>query len=389
VLTLWSQPPPVPAVDALSLDPTFNKALKILTAGRPSRAASWLYPDFGCWSYPMKLNQVVTVFGAYGHTGRFVIAELRKRGWTPVLSGRDGEKLKAVETQYPGLEVRVAAVDDPASLDAAISSSRAAINCAGPFLDTAAPIIHAAVRSGIPYLDVAAEQAAVLAVFERFADVARSAGVVVAPAMAFFGKLGDLMATAAMREWDYADEICIAVALDSWRPTRGTRVTGQRNPGPRFIFSNNKWERKDPRLGRTWDFPAPFGEQDVIPLSLAETITLSRHLRTPEIRVYMNRGPITELRNPDTPAPVAADESGRSSQIFLMDVIARRGNAERRVVARGGDIYAISAPIVVEATVRVVSGLAKKTGVLAAGEAFDARDFLSSVRPAHLMVELP
>src|SRR5215469_10468783 len=160
----------------------------------------------------MKPNHSVTVFGAYGHTGRFVVAELRKRGWTPVLSGRDGEKLKAVGTQYPGSEVRVAAVDDPASLDAAISGSRAVVNCAGPFLDTAAPIIHAAIRSGIPYLDVAAEQAAVLAVFERFADVARSAGVVVAPAMAFFGALGDLLATAAMGEWDYADEICIAVA---------------------------------------------------------------------------------------------------------------------------------------------------------------------------------
>ncbi len=38
---------------------------------------------------PMTSNQTVTVFGAYGHTGRFVVSELRKRGWTPILSGRD------------------------------------------------------------------------------------------------------------------------------------------------------------------------------------------------------------------------------------------------------------------------------------------------------------
>src|SRR5258706_10073562 len=88
-----------------------------------------------------------------------------------------------------------------------------------------------------------------------------------------------------MGEWDAADEICIAVALDSWKPTLGTRLTGQRNPGRHFIFSNSRLERTDPPPARKWNFPPPFGEQDVVGLSLAETITISRHLQTPEIRV--------------------------------------------------------------------------------------------------------
>src|SRR5262245_26729589 len=103
----------------------------------------------------MKAERTVTVFGAYGHTGRFVVSELRKRGWTPVLSGRDSAKLTAVGDAYPELEVRVASVDDPASLDQAISGSAAVINCAGPFIDTAAPVIEAAIRARIHYLDVA------------------------------------------------------------------------------------------------------------------------------------------------------------------------------------------------------------------------------------------
>jgi hypothetical protein len=333
-------------------------------------------------------NRIVTVFGAYGHTGRFVVSELRKRGFTPILSGRDTARLKEAGNAHPGSEVRVATVDDPASLDRALSGAVAVINCAGPFIDTAGPVIDAALRASIHYLDVAAEQAAVLDVFERFASAARDAGAVVAPAMAFYGGLGDLLATAAMGEWDAADEICIAVALDSWRPTRGTRLTGQRNPGRHFIFSNNRLERADPPPARKWNFPPPFGEQDVVGLSLAETITISRHLQTPEIRVYINLAPITDIRDPDTPAPTAADESGRSSQIFAMEAIARRGSAERRAVVRGRDIYAITAPIVVEATHRVVNGLAKRTGVVAAGEVFAAQDFLMSLSPSHLSFEM-
>jgi saccharopine dehydrogenase-like NADP-dependent oxidoreductase len=333
------------------------------------------------------MNERVTVFGAYGHTGRFVVAELRKRGWTPVLSGRNPSKLLAEAEGHSGAEVRVANVGDPISLDAAISGSKAVINCAGPFLDTAIPIIEAAIRSSVHYLDVAAEQAAVLDVFDRFQADQRIKRVVIAPAMAFYGGLGDLMATAAMGEWDSADAINIAVALDSWNPTRGTRLTGQRNPGRRFIFSNGRLERADPPEGRKWAFPAPFGAHQVVPRSFSETITISRHLRTPEIRVFMNLAPLADLHNPDTPPPAPADESGRSSQIFVMDVVARRGRRERRVVARGQDIYAVTAPLVVEATQRVVAGATRKTGVVAAGEAFDARDFLNSLGPAQVNID--
>ncbi len=336
----------------------------------------------------MASNRTVTVFGAYGHTGRFVVSELLRRGWTPILSGRDAAKLATLGDTHPGTEVRVASVDDPSSLDRALAGSAAVINCAGPFLDTSAPVIEAALHTGIHYLDIAAEQAAVLEVFERFAGAAREAAVVIAPAMGFYGGLGDLLATAALGDWEAADQIDVAVALDSWKPTRGTRLTGQRNPGQRFTFSNGRLERADPPPPRAWDFPAPFGPQEVVGLALAETITIPRHLRTPELRVYMNLAPLTEIRDPDTPAPTAADESGRSSQRFLVDVIVRRGSAERRVTASGRDIYAVSAPIVAEAARRILNGLSRKTGVVAAGEAFDARDFLESLCPTHLTLEI-
>jgi hypothetical protein len=307
---------------------------------------------------------------------------------TPILSGRDAAKLKAAGDAHPGSETRVASVEDPASLDRAISGAAAVINCAGPFLDTAAPIIEAAIRGRIHYLDVTAEQRAVLDAFEQFADTTRDADVVIAPAMAFYGGLGDLLATVVTDDWPDADEICIAIALDSWRPTRGTRLTGKRNTGRRFVFSNNKLEfLADPAPRRAWNFPAPFGKQDVVGVGFSEIITISRHLRTPEIHAFMNLGPITDLRNPDTPEPVAADESGRSSQIFLVEVVARRRSEERRVIARGRDIYAITAPIVVEAAERILDGHFKTAGVVAAGEAFDAHDFLTSLQP-NLSIEI-
>lgn len=78
-------------------------------------------------------ERTVAVFGAYGHTGRFVVAELRDRGYVPLPSGRDTDKLKALTVSHPGLDTRRASADDPASLDRALSGAAAVINCAGPF----------------------------------------------------------------------------------------------------------------------------------------------------------------------------------------------------------------------------------------------------------------
>jgi hypothetical protein len=95
-------------------------------------------------------------------------------------------------------------------------------------------------RARIHYLDVTAEQASAAATFERFGAAAREVGVVVLPAMGFYGGLGDLLATAAMGDWDSADEMRVGIALDSWWPTPGTRITGQRNTFRRLVIADGK-----------------------------------------------------------------------------------------------------------------------------------------------------
>src|SRR5262244_3368281 len=233
----------------------------------------------------MGSRRTVTVFGAYGHTGRFIVSELHKRGWRAILSGRNRAKFEALHRVYAELDVRDAPVEEPASLDRALAGASAVINCAGPFADTAIPVVEAALRAGIHYLDVAAEQPAILAIFERFAETARGAHVAVLPAMAFYGALGDLLATTAIKDWATADEISVAVALDSWRPTNGTRLTGQRNSGQHLIFSDNRLQRADPPRHK-WNSPSPFGTQEVVGLPLAENhhdLAPSTYSRDPQL----------------------------------------------------------------------------------------------------------
>jgi len=328
---------------------------------------------------------VVAVFGAYGHTARFVTAELLARGWTPVLSGRDAAKLEEAAAAHPGVESRIASADVPASLDRAIGGAAAVINCAGPFGDTAPPLIEAALRAGVHYLDVTGEAPVAISTFDTYREDTRvkEAGIVVAPAMAFYGALGDLLATVAIGDWPAADEISIAVALDGWRPTRGTLLAGRRRAGRRVVFSDHHLRvlaGDEPPPESTWTFAAPFGTQDVVgQFSTTDVVTIAQHLDTERINAFLNVTPLKDLSDPAAGGPQAVDASGRSAQVFLVEVVVRRGDERRRASARGRDIYAITAPIVVEAAERILTGRGRTLGVVTAGEILDAGDFLRSL----------
>jgi hypothetical protein len=308
----------------------------------------------------------VLVYGAYGHTGRFVVAELRERGLEPILSGRDAARL-------PG--GRVASVGDPASLDRALEGVAAVINTAGPFAETAAPLIAAAQRAGVPYVDVAAELEANLDTFENFAD----ADTVVVPAMAFYGGLGDLLATAAMGDWTSADEIHVAYGLSGWHPTAGTlaagRVSRARRGDRRIRFANGRLEYRDDALPRlSWPFPEPLGAQPVLgEFTMADVVTIPRHLTVPSVTTYMTTSAAEGLS--------AAQERTGAPETFVVDVVVRAGGEERRISARGQDIYAVTAPLAVEAVERILTGRTKTKGVASAGELFDAPDFLRALAP--------
>ncbi|WP_433789487.1 saccharopine dehydrogenase [Actinoplanes sp. CA-252034] len=310
------------------------------------------------------MNKRIAVLGAAGHTGRFVVAELERRGLTPIPCGRGTD------------------------LDAALRDADAVINVAGPFHTTAAPAIEAAIRAKIPYLDVTAEVEVVGDTVAAFG----AAGIPIVPAAAFYGGLGDLLATAATSPFAAVDELTIAYALSSWHPTSGTRRTGKvsaaRRDGNRLAFVGH---RLRPRVGEApraeWDFPAPIGRRAVVgEFVTADSAVIPTHIGTPVIHSFMTANAVADLRDPDAPEPVAVDESGRSAQTFLVEVVARSGDQERRVTASGRDIYAITAPLVAEATVRILAGEGATTGVAGLGARFDPLDFLAALGPDALTV---
>jgi short subunit dehydrogenase-like uncharacterized protein len=329
----------------------------------------------------MMTKHNVAVYGITGHTGRFVALELERRG---VAVRRIGRRSPAQPSRQrdgePGTWMS-ASCDDPEALDRALEGTDAVINCAGPFLDTAPAVVEAALRVGAHYLDIAAEQRSVRTTLATYGSEAVDKGIVVLPAMAFYGGLADLLASQICAGLPVIEEILIGVALDYWHPTAGTRRTGERNTARRVVVSGGRLTPLPAAAARgSWRFPLPFGDLPVASVPLSEIITISRHIAANRIESFMNEAPLNDLRRADTPPPTSVEPSGRSNQTFVMDVYASGDGLSRRITASGRDIYAVSAPLVVEACMRIVSERPRKNGgTFAPAELFDPQDFLAAL----------
>ncbi|WP_051215988.1 saccharopine dehydrogenase family protein [Ferrimonas futtsuensis] len=121
------------------------------------------------------------IYGANGYTGELIAREAVKRGLTPILAGRNADKVGPLAEEL-GLESRSFSLESIGG--DALGDIKLVLHCAGPFSATADPMMQACLRYGCHYLDITGE----IEVFERAAaldDKARNAGVVLIPGVGF------------------------------------------------------------------------------------------------------------------------------------------------------------------------------------------------------------
>jgi len=96
------------------------------------------------------------LYGASGFTGRLIAKESVARGMKPVLAGRSADRIEPLgqDTGCPCRVFSLASADEVAKHLDGIS---AVLHCAGPFSQTAQPMIEACIARGIHYLDITGE----------------------------------------------------------------------------------------------------------------------------------------------------------------------------------------------------------------------------------------
>lgn len=167
------------------------------------------------------MNQFM-IYGANGYTGRLIAREAVKRGLKPMLAGRNRDEVTALANELK-LPLRVFELGNPGEVRRNLDNVRLVLHCAGPFSQTAAPMLDACLDLNVHYLDITGE----IDVFElchRSHERARHQGVVVLPGSGFDVVPTDCVAAMLKRRQPNATSLVLAFEAGGG-PSPGTAKT--------------------------------------------------------------------------------------------------------------------------------------------------------------------
>lgn len=183
------------------------------------------------------------VYGSYGYSGLLAVEACLELGLTPLLAGRNAEKL-AAQAATTGLEHQVLDLGETQKLEDLLRGVRAVLHCAGPFQFTAAPMLEACLKTGTHYLDITGE----IEVFEMLRkrdQEAQDAGIVVLPGTGYDVVPSDCLAVRLQAALPAANLLELAIYGGRGGMSRGTALTVVENLG------KGSWKRSGGKLVRS------------------------------------------------------------------------------------------------------------------------------------------
>ncbi|MFT5513260.1 MAG: short subunit dehydrogenase-like uncharacterized protein, partial [Bacteroidia bacterium] len=96
------------------------------------------------------------IYGAYGYTGKLIVAEAVKKGWKPMVAGRNEALVKSLAEEF-NLPYACFDFDDQRAWDEVLTQHKLLLNCAGPFSHTIKEVLPACVRNKVHYTDITGE----------------------------------------------------------------------------------------------------------------------------------------------------------------------------------------------------------------------------------------
>lgn len=224
------------------------------------------------------------IYGATGYTGRMAAEHAKAAGTPLALAGRNEATLSKLSADL-GAEYRVFDLNGEDAIDHGLAGISVLLNCAGPFVYTANPLMKAAIRNGVHYLDTAAELDS-YRLAETLDEEARTAGVMLMPGGGgSVVMLGSLAGHAASRANDPRK---IRIALNvAGGLSRGSAISAMENVTVETLA------RVDGELVaiatdgiRKFDFGK--GAVDCFPVTLPDLITIWRATRVPDVETFVH-----------------------------------------------------------------------------------------------------
>jgi len=224
------------------------------------------------------------IYGAYGYTGELIAREAVDRGHEPILAGRDATSVHQLGAELD-LRSRSFDLSDQDTIREYLDGVDTILNCAGPFEETADPLIEAAIETQTHYLDITGE----IPVFERAArqhEAAETAGVTIMPGVGFDVVPTDCLSAHLHDRLPSATHLSLAISATGGI-SPGTTKTALRGLGDGGAIREDGQLRAVPAGDRTRTVDFGWGSQTVTAFPWGDISTAYHTTKIPNIHVYM------------------------------------------------------------------------------------------------------
>ncbi|KAJ6031017.1 hypothetical protein N7540_001749 [Penicillium herquei] len=318
----------------------------------------------------------LVIYGATGYTGRMASENAKLLNLDFSIAGRSDEKLKSFASTL-GVPYSVFDVNDPGLIDSTLQDASVLLNCAGPFMRTAKPLMEACLRNKVHYLDVSAELASYQQAY-TFDEEAKKIQVMLLPGCGGSVAMLGCLAHQAMESVNHPIKIDIALHV-AGTMSRGSAISAAENITSECLqVVDGSFAAKE--VGETSKFNFDDGNGDVtsFPVTLPDLFTLQRSTNVPNIRTYVHANgdsfPTGDLQSlPDGPTDAQREASPYSAAV----TITSQDGASQTAVLHTVNGYTFTAMASVQAAKRVLD-YQIKVGFQTPVQVF-GKDFIDSV----------
>jgi short subunit dehydrogenase-like uncharacterized protein len=298
------------------------------------------------------------IYGAAGYTGRMASTNVKAHGLEFLIAGRVQDEAKLIpQAEALGVEYRLFAANDQVAAAASLGDIGVLLNCAGPFIRTAEPLMRACLAAGVHYLDIAAEMDS-YRLAEALDQEALAARVMLLPGSGgSVAMLGSLAGHAAKR---VKNPTKLSIALDvAGGFSRGSAVSASEN------VTTQTLHRVDGVLversaAEVRDFDFGDGPATSFPVTLPDLITIWRATNIPNIEtfVHISQGAFPEGDLAAMPDGPTLEQREASRYHAAVEVTGEDGAVARSTLDTVNG-YTFTTIAAAEAARRVVGGEAR------------------------------
>ncbi len=230
------------------------------------------------------MDYKILIYGANGYTGKLITQEAIEREVDLDIAGRNEKAIQSLATET-GFPYHIVELNDTENLERLLKDFHTVIHCAGPFSETAIPMVEACIKSKTNYLDITGE----IWVFEdvmKYHEQAIKAGIALIPGVGFDVVPTDCLAGYLKEKLPSGTSLELAFVGSKTGMSRGTAVTMAKNIAKGGFIRENGEIKNVPLAYEVKELEFPHRKQWCMTIPWGDLMTSYHQTQIPKIKVF-------------------------------------------------------------------------------------------------------